>query len=40
VTLGELALLAKTDIDPCAEEFRKQSGKLNVIVNNAAVSKT
>jgi hypothetical protein len=23
VTLGELALLAKTDIDPCAEEFRK-----------------
>ena len=23
VTLVELALLAKTDIDPCAEEFRK-----------------
>jgi hypothetical protein len=23
VTLDELALLAKTDIDPCAEEFRK-----------------
>lgn len=38
-----LLLMDHTDLSSvrsCAEEFRKQSSKLNVIINNAAVSKT
>ena len=37
-----LLYMDQTDLSSvraCAEEFRKKSGKLNVIINNAAVSK-